>query len=196
MKGEPIEAVNVGLRSMMSALRQDPHALESVHISIITFDREANVVVPLTPLDELALPEIVAPPSAPTFMGLGLEVFARQVRAEVRRTSSDQKGDWMPLLFIMTDGSPTDIQAYEEQVAVVKTLGLGNIIGCAAGPKAKKEYLLQLTSNVVSLDTMDSASFSSFFKWVSAAVSSGNRSMGSTVEVTLPPPPPEIQIVA
>jgi uncharacterized protein YegL len=196
MFGEPIQATNVGLRAMMSALRQDPHALEAVHVSIITADREAKVVVPLTPLDELILPEIVAPRSAPTLMGLGLETLVAQVSREVVRSTPDKKGDWMPLLFVMTDGSPTDLAAYDEQVAVIKKMKFGSIIGCAAGPKAKKEKLLELTSHVVSLDNMDSASFGSFFKWVSSAVSSGSQSMGATVEVVLPPPPPEIQIVA
>ena len=49
MRGEPIHSVNVGLQSMLSALRQDPYALESVHLSIITFDVEAREYLPLTP---------------------------------------------------------------------------------------------------------------------------------------------------
>lgn len=51
MRGEPIHSVNVGLQSMLSALRQDPYALESVYLSVITFDIEAKVYLPLTPLD-------------------------------------------------------------------------------------------------------------------------------------------------
>jgi uncharacterized protein YegL len=47
----------------------------------------------------------------------------------------------------------------------------------------------------VSLDTMDSALFVSFFRWVTAAISGGNKSMGATSTVALPPPPPEIQVV-
>jgi uncharacterized protein YegL len=38
MRGEPIQSVNVGLHAMLQALRQDPYALESVHLSVITFD--------------------------------------------------------------------------------------------------------------------------------------------------------------
>lgn len=37
MRGESIHSVNVGVQAMLSALRQDPYALESVHISIITY---------------------------------------------------------------------------------------------------------------------------------------------------------------
>ena len=48
MKGEPIESVKVGLADMVATLRQDPYALETVCISIITFDREVSQVLPLT----------------------------------------------------------------------------------------------------------------------------------------------------
>jgi uncharacterized protein YegL len=45
------------------------------------------------------------------------------------------------------------------------------------------------------MDTMDSASFSQFFQWVSSTINQGSSSMGAANSVTLPPPPPEIQIV-
>ena len=37
MKGEPIESVKVGIETMLSTLRNDPYALETVNISIITY---------------------------------------------------------------------------------------------------------------------------------------------------------------
>lgn len=46
MRGESIHAVNVGIQAMMSALRQDPYALESVHLSIITYDNQARSISP------------------------------------------------------------------------------------------------------------------------------------------------------
>ena len=61
MRGEPIESVKVGIESMISTLRQDPYALETVNISIITYDRDVKIIRPLTPLDELQLPNIITP---------------------------------------------------------------------------------------------------------------------------------------
>jgi uncharacterized protein YegL len=95
----------------------------------------------------------------------------------------------------MTDGSPSDIEAFENVIPQIKALNFAAIIACAAGPKAKKEYLLALTENIAVLDVMDSAAFSSFFKWLSSSVSSGSSSVGLTGPNTLPPPPPEIQLV-
>ncbi len=195
MKGEPIESVNIGLQSMLTFLRQDPFALESVHLSIITFDRDVKQVLPLTELSAVTLPRIVTPDSGPTHLGEALRAVCEAVDREVFRSNADQKGDWMPLLFVMTDGSPSDLMVYNTQVLEIKKRKFANIIACAAGPKAKESYLKELTDHVVHLDTTDSATFGQFFKWVSSTVTTGNRSLGATVPLTLPPPPPEIKIV-
>ncbi len=196
MRGEPIESVNIGLRSMVAALRQNPYALETVHLSIVTFDSEIKEVLPLTAIETVALPEIVCPQSGATLIGAGLEFIVEKVHREVRRTSSDNKGDWRPLLFVLTDGKPTDVLAYKEVVPKIKACGFGNIIACAAGPKADAESLKSFADRVVSLDTMDANAFASFFQWVSTAVTAGSSSVGaSSTGVELPPPPPEVQFV-
>ncbi|MEG2883520.1 MAG: VWA domain-containing protein [Acinetobacter sp.] len=195
MRGEPIHSVNVGLQSMLSALRQDPYALESVYLSIITFDLEAKIYLPLTPLEQVQLADIQAPSAGATFMGAALELLAECVNQQVQTNTTDEKGDWRPLLFIMTDGSPSDIYAYQQVIPVIQQFNFASIVACAAGPKAKQEYLLQLTDKVVVLDTMDAASFSGFFKWVSASVVAGSSSAGISGSISLPPPPPEVQLV-
>ncbi len=195
MRGEPIQAVNNGLQVLISALRQDPYALESVHLSLITFDIEANEIFPLTPLDQVQIPEITIPQSGATFMGAALELLVSRVDRDVIRTTDDRKGDWRPLLFIMTDGKPADIQAYREAIPKIKNRNFGNVVACAAGPKAKCEMLKELTDSVVCMDTMDSSGLSNFFKWVSASVAAGSSSAGVTAPTTLPPPPPEVHVV-
>lgn len=195
MRGEPIHSVNVGLQSMLSALRQDPYALESVYLSVITFDMEAKVYLPLTPLDQVQIPDLDVPNVGATFMGAALELLAHEVQQNVQKSTDDVKCDWRPLLFLMTDGSPSDVYAYQQVIPTIKQSNFATIVACAAGPKAKTEALLQLTDQVVVLDTMDSSSFSSFFKWVSASVVAGSSSAGVTDSISLPPPPAEIQLV-
>lgn len=195
MKGEPIESVNIGLSSMLTFLRQDPFALESVYLSIITFDREVKQILPLTDLEGVQLARIETPESGPTHLGEALKLLCETVDKEVIRNTEKQKGDWMPLLFIMTDGNPSDLQTFKQQIPEVKKRHFGNIIACAAGPKAKDSYLKEITETVVHLDTTDSSTFEQFFKWVSSTVSVGNRSMGTAADPILPPPPPEVQVV-
>lgn len=195
MKGEPIESVNVGLKALVSSLRQDPFALESVYLSVITFDREVKVIVPLCDIISFQIPDIVVPDAGPTHIGAALEVLCKQFDKEVLKCTKEQQGDWRPLLFIMTDGSPSDIQKYRQFILEVKRRKFGSIVACAAGPKAKSEYLMELTANVVRLDIIDQSVFSGFFKWVSASIGSDPLIRDAPGNITLPPPPPQIQTV-
>jgi len=196
MRGESIHAVNVGIQAMLSALRQDPYALESAHIAIITYDNEAREFIPLTALEDFQFSDIVVPNAGGTFTGAALECLIHCVDRDIRRSDGDQKGDWRPLVFLMTDGTPSDAYAYGEAIKELKKRSFGSIIACAVGPKAKHEPLKQLTSQIVALETLDSTAFAGFFKWVSASVASGSSSAGVTAsQDNLPPPPPEIQLV-
>lgn len=195
MTGEPIESVKVGLEAMLSSLRGDPFALESANISIITYDREVKVILPLTPLEDIQIPEITCLESSPTNMGAALKTLCKQIDSEVHLSTPIQKGDWMPLLFLMTDGKPSDIMEYNEAILEVKKRKFATIVACAAGSKAKTEPLQQLTDQVYTLDTMDKSSFSQFFKWISSSIGVGNRSIGATSDLILPPPPEEVNNV-
>ena len=195
MLGEPIESINVGLRDMLSALRQDPYALESVHLAIITFDIEAREYLPLTPLDKVKLGEITVPQSGATFLGAALNLLLKLVNRDIVKDTPDAKGDWPPLLFIMTDGSPSDLQAYREAIPQITRRGFGTITACAAGPKAKPEMLRELTEQVVTLHTMDAAAFSAL---INVVIRLGGDWMDAPLNDesdVLPSPPVEVKLV-
>ena len=195
MNGEPIQALNNAMSGMINTLRSDAQASETLWISIITFDRDINEIAPLTELPSFQLPEIVCPQSGPTFTGKALEMLYDKVNKEVRKGSPTQKGDWRPLLFIFTDGKPSDLQLYSEMIPKIKSLNFGAIVGCAAGNKGDNSKLKELTDTVVHLDTADSTTLKQFFKWVSDTIEQGNKSMGTTDTVLMPPPPSEVHLV-
>lgn len=195
MRGEPIEAVKVGLSEMIASLRQDPYALETAAISIITYDTEARQLLPLTEVELLKLPPIECPESGPTFLGAALKLLCKRYDEEVRMGTPQQKGDWMPLLFVLTDGKPSDVQSYAEGVAMVKRRNFSNVVACAAGPKAKVEPLKQLTEEVFLLDTMDSSTFRGFFRWVTQGIEQGGRTVGTSGRQELPAPPHEVKLM-
>lgn len=195
MNGEPIVAVNAGLQALLGSLRTNPYALDSVHISITTFDSSIKVVLPMTAVVDVILPEITCPQSGATLLGEALEHICDQVANDVRKSTDTVKGDWKPMLVVLTDGKPTDTLAYTEVIPRVKAAGFATVVACAAGPKADPTQLKRLTEHVVSLDTMDAASFGKFFQWVSETVSKDSQSRGAGSSVALPPPPPEINVV-
>lgn len=193
MLGEPIEAVNTGLSALLTALRQNPYALETVYLNITTFDSEIKTVLPTTALEQVNLPTIVCPKSGATLLGEGLKTIAKLTSSELRKNNASGKGDWAPMLIILTDGKPTDLLEYQEAIPLIKKIGFGMIVACAAGPKADGKLLKNLTDNVFSLDTMDASGFANFFKWVSQAVSGNSQNAGNPNDNnSLPPPPPEI----
>jgi uncharacterized protein YegL len=196
MYGEPIEAVKNGVQVLVSTLRSDPYALETAYLSIITFDSSAQQVSPLTELAAFQQPNIQA--SGCTALGEALTLLSQKADQEVTKTTVEQKGDWKPLVFIMTDGEPTD--DLNKGLAEFKKRKWGMVVACAAGSGANTDTLKKITECVVSLDTADSATIKAFFKWVSASVSSGSMKVEETgSEATtlseLPPPPPEVNIV-
>lgn len=195
MRGERIEAVKNGLDVMVSKLRQDPFALESVFISLIRFDRITEVIVPLTELELLQIPDIEIPQSSPPHTGEALEFLCEQVEKEIIKTTESQKGDWRPLLFILTRGVPADKEKFKSVVERVKAKNFATIVACTAGSRNSEEDMKLLTSHVVHLDTADSSTLSSFFKWVSSSIGVGNLSTSSNEDIVLPPPPPEVQPV-
>lgn len=195
MRGEPIQAVNVGLQALLASLRQNPFALESASLCIVTFDARVTTILPMTPLEDIVLPEVVCPDSGPTFLGAALHAICDMLARDIRTSTPEQKGDWRPLLFVMTDGKPSDTQDYQEAIGRVKQANFATVVACAAGPKSDPAQLRPLTDRVVSLDTLDSASFAGFFQWVSSAVTAGSASVGAVGAPDLPPPPPEVQVV-
>ena len=197
MSGEPIEQVKNGVQMLVSALRQDPYALETAYLSVITFSSTASEAVPLTELAAFQVPAINA--SGSTSLGEALKLVAESASKALFKTTASSKGDWKPMVFIMTDGAPTD--DWEVGFKRFQMEKWGIVVACAVN-NGDIDVLRKIAGDaVVRLDTSDSSAMSKFFKWVSASVSNNSKAVetaGKEVEGLdqLPPPPPEIQIVA
>ena len=197
MTGEPIEAVKNGVQMMVHSLRQNPQAIETAFVSIITFDSEAKQLIPLTDLASFQTVDLKA--AGTTALGAALSLLADKLENEVTKTTLEQKGDWKPIVFIMTDGVPTDDwQAGFQKLKAVKK---GLIVGCAAGNNANDKVLKEIADQVVRLSNTDADSIGKFFQWVSASIATTSTKVEETgIDLTkkdqLPPPPSELVIVS
>ena len=196
MTGEPIEAVKNGVQIMQSSLRQNPQAIETAFLSVITFASKAKQIIPLTDLASFQMKNIEA--TGLTALGDALRVVSDCIEKEVAKTTAETKGDWKPLVFIMTDGIPTD--DWDKGLERFKKVRIGMVVACAAGNGADTKILKQITENVLRLDTADSQSISKFFAWVTASIGINSTKVEDTgKQVTglneLPPPPKELNIV-
>lgn len=196
MSGEPIEAVKNGVQLLVSTLRQDPHALETAYLSVIGFGSEASVLTPLTELAAFQAPALTA--SGTTSMGGALRLAAQRIDEEVSRTTAETKGDWKPLLFLLTDGNATD--DLKGGIEALRQRKVGTVVACAAGHQVDEQSLKSITEIVLRLDTADSATIGAFFRWVSASIAVGSQKVEQAGKemlgiADLPAPPKEINLV-
>ena len=193
MNGEPIEAVRQGVKALLMELKSDPQALETAYLSVITFDSVARQVCPLTELIDFKEPELQA--SGITSLGAALRLLSECIEDEVRKGSTEQKGDWKPLVFILTDGAPTD--EWEQAAEELKSRKPANIIACAAGAQADTSVLKKITNNVLMMNSLSAGDLAQFFAWVSGSIqmSSGSVDALPGAPIELPPPPQGFIIV-
>ena len=195
MVGEPIEAVKQGVKALLSELRGDPQALETAYLSVITFDSSARQIIPLTELMLFKEPDIQA--GGATALGGALNVLIDCIKTEVHKSTETQKGDWRPLVFILTDGSPTDIEEFNKAAKLLTTVKTANIIACAAGSSANTSYLKQITENVLMMNTLSAGDMAQFFAWVSGSIKMSSNSIDAApgAAIELPPPPQGFVVV-
>lgn len=199
MSGEPIESVRQGIKALVSDLRSDPMALENAYLSVITFNDSAKQLAPLADLCSFQEPVLTA--SGYTALGQALTLLEDKLATECRKGDHLTKGDYKPLVFLMTDGVPTD--SWEAAADRVKKQKPANIIACAAGPGADVGMLQKITETVVQLKSLGPEQMGAFFKWVSRSVkiASVQINNGGNLPLSpgqvLPPVPPNsgIQIV-
>lgn len=194
MTGQPIEQVRQGLRALLDDLSTEPMAIETVYLSVITFDSAAQQLIPLTELMQFKEPQINA--SGATALGAALRLLTDCLDKEVRKNTAEQKGDWKPLVFLMTDGMPTDV--WEQAADELKKAKLANLIAFAAGPGADINNLKRITDIVLQSDELSPGALKAFFQWMSQSILRTGKSvqvMAQGEAIDLPPPPPQIQIV-
>lgn len=175
MVGEPIEAMQQGLQAFVTALNEDPQAIETVWLSVLSFSSVAEQLVPLTDITQFQTPHLE--PHGATAMGEALDLLAECIEAEVRQTTLEQKGDWRPMVFLFTDGEPTD--RWQEPAQRFREADLATLIVCGAGPEIKDETLKQLSKHVVHLKDTHPGTLISFMQWVTQAVTTTSRSLGA-----------------
>lgn len=199
MGGAPLTAVKAGIQNLVKTLCQNPMAVETAALSIITFSTEATQILPLTDVTQVTVPDLKG--KGWTYLGAGLTLTAERASQEVVKNSAENKGDWKPMVFIMSDGHATD--DIKPGLELFKKIKWGMVVACAIGRKIDARGMAELhsiTDNVIQLEDASSESISSYFKWVSQSIEASSVSIGTiNREVAdfeqLPPPPAVINIL-
>jgi len=187
MVGMPIEQVQEGMRTIIQNLRVDPYALETVFVSIIAFAGKAKVLSPLTELYKFYPPTF--PIGGGTSLGAGLEALMNDLDASIQKTTLEQKGDWKPIIFLFTDGNPTDNYQATFHRWNEKYRKHCSLIAVSLGDNVNTQIFAQITNDILLLKNTDPESFCKFFKWVTASIKTTSISVSeqNADEVKLAP---------
>lgn len=198
MAGAPIQAVEQGVQLLHNELLGQPQAVELVHLSVITFDSSARQLVPLTPISSFTPPSPLNAGGS-TSLGGALRELSNALDREIIPNSPQKKGDYKPLVFLLTDGEPTD--AWESELNALKSKRdkkAGSIIALGCGDGVNVGVLRQITESVLLMTDVTSDNLRAFFRWVSASVTTASKSAASPSggdTAALPPPPSGFQVV-
>lgn len=176
MIGEPIRQVEDGIATIVQELKKDPYALETVYISIILFAGKSKTVVPLTDIIQFYPPRLNI--GGGTSLGAGLEHIMRDMDHNLVRTTLERKGDWKPIVFLFTDGTPTDDYQKAFDRWNEKWRPRSSMVAVSFGTGTDISILQQLTDDVMVFKNTDAASYAQFFKWITSSIQASSMSVG------------------
>lgn len=168
MVGEPILQVQEGMKQIVQELRTDPYALETAFVSVIAFAGKAVSLSPLTELYKFYPPTF--PIGGGTSLGAALNFLMDDINKSVVKTTAEAKGDWKPIVFLFTDGTPTDNPSAAFARWNQEYRRKANIVAISIGDNVNTKLLGQISDNVLRLNQTDNQSFKAFFKWVTASI--------------------------
>ncbi len=169
MRGAPIQAVQQGVTMIHQELLNNPHALETVYLSVITFADSAQQVARLASVEDFKPPTLRA--EGQTALGAAIRLLGHAFERDLIPNSEGRKGDYRPLVFLLTDGAPTD--DWRPAVAEFKAQRgskIGAFVALGCGTNVNTETLRAITNDVLYMKDTSPDALKQFFRWVSSSI--------------------------
>jgi len=192
MAGVKIQQVNTGVQMLYQELMADPRSADTVYISIIPFASSAYQM-DLVPIAQFTPPQLTA--NGQTALGSALSLLNQSLDGDLIINQPGKKGDYKPLVFILTDGQPTDTWDVEAGKLKARTSNkAANIIALAIGNDADVGTLQHITGDVLKMENVTGDNLRAFFQWVSQSVQTASKAaQGAAQTAQAPQLPPSIQ---
>jgi uncharacterized protein YegL len=197
MAGAPIEAVRHGVEIFTQEVRDDVFARQTVHVGVITFNAEAQLVNNgLVPFDQFQAPDFST--SGLTSLGKALRVLQKSLDTDIKPSvKGKEKGDWKPLVFILTDGEPTDDwQNPRQEILEREQRKVLNVITVGCGTTLNVQKLKEIAIGPTFRMDNTPDSFKCFFQWLSQSVKAASKAVsqpgGGAQAAAMPAPNPQI----
>jgi uncharacterized protein YegL len=180
MVGESHGRLQHGLERVIRQLRTDPYALETVFVSVIVFAGKAATLRPLEELVDFIPPEL--PAGGGTALGTALDHLMTELDRNVVRSTAGQKGDWRPIVFLMTDGHPTDDPAAAIRRWNERWRGRAHLVAISVGDGADARMLAGFADEVLILEDTGEAGFAACLKWITQSIAVNSRPVDGSLD--------------
>ncbi len=176
MIGDTMRQLDEGLAKLSDTLKTIPEALETAQVSIIAFAGKPKVITPMVEVANLYPPRL--PVGGGTSLGAALEKLMERIDRDVTPTTPDRKGDWKPIVFLLTDGVPTDnpapaIAKWKENYARKASL-----VSISVGGRADLKGLREISDKTMILNDISDMAFTNLITWVTQSITIQSQSVG------------------
>ena len=188
MSGAPIVAVNEGMELLARELNADPMTRKTACISLIRFATTA-AQDQLVPVDQFVAPTLSAGGS--TAMGAAFQLLATSIQSDLIATTTTQRGDYRPLVFLLTDGEPTD--TWRNAVSALKALRGSQkptIVALGCGSGVNGAMLAEVTEEVYLMANVTPDGLRKFFQLITGSIVSASQAAGGAAGGAVDMPSP------
>lgn len=171
----PIGELNAGYAVFCEEIKQDDRARKSVEVAVITFGGVARVAVDFTEARELTPTAFTAEGATP--MGAALDVAVDELTRQKQAYRDAGLLYHRPWLFVISDGAPTDGEAFERAAERVRELeAKKGVAAFAVGVGAGADYgeLGKLSTERKPLP-LKGLAFTELFQWLSSSMTRASR---------------------
>jgi uncharacterized protein YegL len=180
----PLDALNAGLDTLVTALNQDPLAKRRVEVSVVTYGSAVTPATSFATVDSLILPTLVASGITSTGAAVVEALNALEARKKTYRENGIQY--YRPWIMLITDGLATD-NISEAAERLKKAEESKSLAFFAVGVEgADLESLGKLSTARAPLG-LSGLKFDELFQWLSASQSAVSASTPGD-SVALPSP--------
>ena len=189
MDGEPIQALNEGVRTFKEALMEDSIAARRVEVAIITFGDSVEVVQDFVTAEQFEPPVLSA--SGLTPMGKAMDKALDMIEARKETYKRNSISYFRPWIFMITDGEPqpaSELEPFRKAAQRMKEADEGkHVLFFAVGVEgANIELLRKATVEGRPPVSLRGLNFKEMFRWLSRSTQAVSRSRVGE-QVALPP---------
>jgi len=148
-----------------------------VELEVITFDDDANVAMPFTPISEVEREPDDLVADGMTSLGAGLRLASKHLRERRNLYKRSGISSYRPWVVLMTDGEPND--DWEQAAGEMRQLGEDGklqYIGIEIGDDADHDTLCRILPSQPGPVKLKGLRFREFFRWLTDSLRSVSAS--------------------